>query len=98
VAPHWLILVSGPKTWGWCTFFHFLLICQFIVALLHQSDKNGTKIEGSKMLWRCYIEMDLDIFDFDILFVCGAAKSECKFAWPSRVLPHMKVGDLLSPP
>jgi len=65
---------------GQVHFFHFLLICQFIVALLHQSDKNGTKIEGSKMMWRCYIEMDLDIFDFDILFVCGAAKSECKFA------------------
>ena len=60
--------------------------------------KNGTKIEGSKMLWPCYIEMDLDIFDFDILFVCGAGKSECKFAWPRGVLPHMKVGGLLSPP
>ena len=68
MAPHWLIWVPGPKTWGWCTFFHFLLICQFIVALLHQSDKNDTKIKSSKMMWRCYIEMDLDIFDFNIFF------------------------------
>ena len=79
-------------------FFRFLLICHFIVALLDRSDKNGTKIKSSKMMWRCYIEMDLDIFDFDILFCCGAAKSECKFAWPCGVLPHMKVGDLLGRP
>ena len=50
------------------------------------------------MLWRCYIEMDLDIFDFDNLFFCGAGTSECKFAWPPHVLPHMKVGDLLGSP
>jgi hypothetical protein len=76
-----------------------MLICLFIVALLHQKvSNNGTHIEGSKMLRRCYIEVDLDIFDFDILFVCGAGTSECKFAWPCGVLPHMKVGDLLGLP
>ena len=45
---------------------------------------------------RCYIEMDLDIVDLYVLFVCGARPSECEFAWHLHVLPHMKVAHMQS--